>query len=241
MYLDESGNHGLIKIDPLYPIFVLGGVIVEQEYAEGELTARLQQFKRTLFGSNNLILHTADISRNRNGFERLKDPTFRERFYMELNQLMRELRYKVIACVIKKDSHLARYGFDAIDPYMLSLNILVERFCFELDYVDTTGLIVAEKRGPVLDRELDLAWLNLKIQGTKFMRANRIDERIVSLITRPKQANIAGLQLADLVVSPIGRRILSKQVREDWKIVESKLRSRGGSYLGAGLVILPKE
>ena len=104
MYLDESGNHGLVKLDPLYPVFVLGGVIVEQGYAEGELAFRLEQFKRSLFGRSDLILHTADISRNRNGFERLKEPTFRERFYYELNRLMSELRYSVVACVIKRIS-----------------------------------------------------------------------------------------------------------------------------------------
>ena len=29
LYLDESGDHGLAKIDPLYAVFVLGGIIVE--------------------------------------------------------------------------------------------------------------------------------------------------------------------------------------------------------------------
>jgi hypothetical protein len=35
--------------------------------------------------------------------------------------------------------------------------------------------------------------------------------------------------------------VAGKQPREDWAIVESKLRLRKGDYLGAGLVILPKE
>ena len=56
-----------------------------------------------------------------------------------------------------------------------------------------------------------------------------------------KGAGIAGLELADLVVSPIGRFVAGRQPREDWEIVESRLRRRRGDYLGAGLVILPKE
>jgi hypothetical protein len=48
------------------------------------------------------------------------------------------------------------------------------------------------------------------------------------------------LQLADLVVTPIGRHILGKDRHDDWEIVKSKFRHRGGNYLGAGLVILPK-
>ena len=58
---------------------------------------------------------------------------------------------------------------------------------------------------------------------------------------REKCENVAGLQLADLVVTPIGRQVLGKPSKEDWSIVESKLR-RGpkGNYEGYGLVVLPK-
>ena len=45
---------------------------------------------------------------------------------------MRKLEYQVIACVIKKEEHLTRYGLAALDPYILSLDILVERFCMEI-------------------------------------------------------------------------------------------------------------
>ena len=172
----------------------------------------------------------------------MKDKEFRAKFYSRLNDLMRTLDYQVVACVIKKDLHLSRYGVAAVDPYMLSLNILVERFCFEIGSSGEHGVIVAEKRETTLDHELDLAWLNLKIQGTEFVHAKTIEQRITSLVTRHKQDNIAGLQLADLVVSPIGRFVLGRTVKEDFKIVESKFRrDRQGRYEGAGLVVLPKK
>lgn len=48
------------------------------------------------------------------------------------------------------------------------------------------------------------------------------------------------MQLADLVVSPIGRYVLSKPTKEDWDIVRGKLRrSHGGHVENYGLVILP--
>jgi len=241
LFLDESGDHNLGVIDPQYPLFVLGGVILEKDYAEGELTQELNAFKGELFGRNDLVLHTADITRNRNGFERMKETPFRELFYDKLNELMRKLRYTVVACAIRKDQHLSRYGVAALDPYLLSLDVLVERLCFEVGNVAGGGVIVAEKRDPTLDRQLDVAWLNLKIQGTRFLQAKAIERRILGLNLRDKSENIAGLQLADLVVTPIGRHVLGKSLKEDWRIVESKLR-RGpkGSYEGYGLVVLPK-
>ena len=165
LFLDESGDHNLTVIDPQYALFVLGGVVVDMDYAEGELTRDLNTFKQEMFGRSDIVLHTADITRNRNGFERMKEPAFRERFYEELNALMRKLNYMVVACAIRKDEHLSRYGIAALDPYLLSLDVLVERLCFEVGDVAGGGVIVAEKREPTLDRQLDVAWLNLKIQG----------------------------------------------------------------------------
>lgn len=124
---------------------------------------------------------------------------------------------------------------------MLSLDILVERFCMELGNVEDGGVIVAERRGATLDRELDIAWLNLKIQGTRFIKAKDIEKRIVGLNLRGKPENIAGLQLADLVVTPIGRKVLGKTVKEDYRVIEEKFRcSRTGKVDGYGLVVLPK-
>jgi hypothetical protein len=77
LFLDESGDHNLAVIDPQYPLFVLGGVVMDKEYAEGELAQRLNDFKRKHFGRTGIVLHTADIVRNRNGFERMKETAFR--------------------------------------------------------------------------------------------------------------------------------------------------------------------
>lgn len=240
LFLDESGDHNLSVIDPQYPMFVLGGVIVERDYADGELTDRLCAFKQALFGRSDIVLHTSDIARNKNGFECLKDADFRGRFYGALNALMRDLQYTVVACAIRKDQHLSRYGVAALDPYMLSLHVLVERFCFDVGNVRGGGVIVAERRDPTLDRELDLAWLNLKIQGTRFMQAKTIDDRVVGLNLRAKSDNLAGLQLADLVVSPIGRHVLGKPAKDDWAVVREKFRrSSKGKIEGFGLVVLP--
>tara|TARA_B110000008_G_C16840148_1_gene512314 strand:- start:250 stop:984 length:735 start_codon:yes stop_codon:yes gene_type:complete len=241
LFLDESGDHNLSVIDPQYPLFVLGGVIMDLDYAKGAATRTIGAFKEALFGDSNIHLHTADIARNRNGFEDLKKPEYRQRFYDELNILMRKLDYEVMACVIKKEAHLQSYGLAALDPYMLSLDILVERFCMMVGDHENGGIIVAEKRDPTLDRQLDLAWLNLKVQGTKFMQASQIEKRIQSLILRDKKANIAGLQFADLVVTPIGRHVLGKPIKEDFQIVESKMRrSPSGHIDGYGLITLPK-
>lgn len=241
MFLDESGDHSLDKIDLQYPVFVLGGVIVDAGYAKGDLREEVRRFKRRVLGREDVVLHTADITRNKNGFERMKDPVFREMFYGELNTLMRRLEYQVVACAIRKGDHLAKYEVSALDPYFLSLEVLVDRFCLEIGPAGD-GWIVAEKRSPTLDNQIEVAWLNLKIQGTKFLRGAQVSRRVKGLVLRDKSQGIAGLELADLVVSPIGRFVRGKPVREDFRIIEGKFRrGPGGAYQGYGLVVLPKK
>ena len=72
LFLDESGDHSLDKIDQSYPMFVLGGVIAERSYVRTVVVPRLRQTKEYFFGRDDIILHTADIIRARNGFEALR-------------------------------------------------------------------------------------------------------------------------------------------------------------------------
>jgi hypothetical protein len=72
---------------------------------------------------------TLPCVRQQGDFAVLIDPGRRRAFRDGLNALMRRLDYTVIACAIRKDAHLAAYGPAALDPYTLSLNVLVERFC----------------------------------------------------------------------------------------------------------------
>ena len=242
LFLDESGDHNLTVIDAQYPIFVLGGVILDEEYAVGSLENALNEFKIDLFGRTDIVLHTADITRNRNGFEGLKDTAFREVFFSRLNKLGRNLSYSVVACAIRKKDYLSDYGLAALDPYLISLDVLVEIFCFEVGNIGGGGVIVAETRDPILDQGLELAWANLQIQGTRRIPGKVVEERIPSLALCDKKDNIAGLQLADLVVSPVGRYVLGKPIKEDWDIVERKFRrSPGGRVENYGMVILPKQ
>ena len=62
-------------------------------------------------------------------------------------------------------------------------------------------------------------------------QAREIERRIKGLNLRPKTENLAGLQLADLVATPIGRCNMGKTIKEDCRIIEAKFRrSRAGNH-----------
>lgn len=246
LFLDESGDHSLSKIDPEYPLFVLCGVLMDEDYHNTIATEALNRFKMELFGRTDIVLHTADFTRNQLGFEQMKDPGFRKRFFGGLENLIALLGLQVIACAIRKQEHLTKYGIHALDPYMLSLSLVVERFIFEVG--SQGGTIVAESRDDTLNNALELAFLDLKIRGTQFVAANRIRDRVRSFAFRGKRENLAGLQIADVLATPIGRHVLGKLTYakdcpsgDFWNSIEPKLRRDWrGNTEGMGLVVLPK-
>ena len=126
-------------------------------------------FKRELFGNAEIVRHT---------FETLADPATRDRFQRGLNDLLAALDFTVVVCVSRKRLLLDRHGVLAVDPYLLSLGIVVERSCFELGGAGATVRIVVERRNERLDRKLTVAWDVLRLNGTRFVKPDVLRRRI---------------------------------------------------------------
>jgi hypothetical protein len=97
------------------------------------------------------------------------------------------------------------------------LHVLVERFCTHAANAKGAGLIVAESRGRVLDKSIAAAWRCLQTSDPGQLEGTDIRGRVKALVMRPKNRNIAGLQLADLVVAPIARHVLGRECHEDYR------------------------
>ena len=142
----------------------------------------------------------------------------------------------MIACSIRKESFRALHGTFAPDPYLHAFSMLVEILCSDLAKIGSNGIVISESRDTALDRRLEAEWLTLKSGST----AKAAMERLDSPSIRGKKDNITGLEIADLVVSPVGRRVTGRSNHEDWRIVEEKLlRDDAGEYSGYGLIELP--
>lgn len=240
LYLDESGDHDLINIDKNYPIFVLAGCILDVKEDE-KLEVELANFKKDLFNSKNIILHYAGYTRNKNGFESMKDKNFREEFYRQFNKIIINHEYILLACIVDKNKHNKKYGINAKNPYLLSLDFIVERFVFYLKESNDEGIIIAESRDKQLDNELELAYLNLKIAGTRYLKAKDITNVVEGFFIKKKAKNIAGLQFIDSIITPIGRRYLRlRNYYLNYENIKSRFRrSSCGKYMGYGLVLFP--
>lgn len=234
LYLDESGDHQLDLIDQRYPVFVLGGVIIEETYARTIAAEATSEFKRRFFERDDFVLHTAEITRNRGVFALLSNREIRDRFRTALNELLLNLEFGVVACVIDKRRFVDLPRTPTNDLYQVAFRVLIDRFCIVIGN-HGGGRIRAERRRPDLDAHLLNDWYTIQKSGTAHTTAATIGRRIASFSQHPKAEQLVGLELADLVVSPIGRHVAGYHDHADWQIVRS--RFIGGEDFG--LTIIP--
>lgn len=100
MFLDESGDHSLGKIDKSYPMFVLAGCIFDLDYYSKIVEPKVSELKTKYFNRADIILRSYDIRKQKGDFSSLVDKKRREVFYSDLDILIKSLNFKIIAAVI---------------------------------------------------------------------------------------------------------------------------------------------
>ncbi|MDR1027410.1 MAG: DUF3800 domain-containing protein [Rickettsiales bacterium] len=239
LYLDESGTSNLKKIDVNYPIFMLGGIIIDQDDLAFNENL-INELKLKHWSHTGVILHSSEIVHRRGDFAFLNQPEKWREFLSDMNSLMKELKYQVVACIIDIRKLSAKYGKRAFDPYEYALRIIIERFIYSMARFEQ-GSIFAESRGKPLDTQISQAFDAIKETGNGcFIDSEEICAKIQSFAIKQKSENLAGLQLADLALPPLGRRYLDKGSKKDYEIILEKCLSKGGKTDGYGIVILPK-
>lgn len=239
VFVDESGDHGLATIDPAYPVFVLTFcIIAKNAYADG-LCPAVARLKYDHFGHDGVVLHEHDIRKQKPPFGILTNQARRERFLDDLNAIVAAAPITVVASVIRKDLHRARYSSPA-NPYLLAMEFGLERVARFLEDKGQRGRqthVLFECRGKKEDAEVELEFrrvvAGLGVQG-------RLDD--LEIVLLDKKTNSCGLQISDLLARPIGRHVLNPgQPNRAWDIIATKLRrSPAGETKGWGLKVFPE-
>ena len=238
VYVDESGDHGLVSIDQNYPLFVLVFTIFKKEDYIDQLVPFFQRFKHKHFGHDVVILHERDIRKDVGYFSFLKSPEKKRAFILELTNLVQKTPFTVIASVIQKEQLKNRYVAPE-NPYHIALAFGLERIFYylrDVGHSDKSTNIIVEKRGDKEDQELELEFR--RVVGGK----NYLNKAFpFQLVYAHKQTNAAGLQLADLIARPIGLSILKpQQTNRAFEILKDKFyKNKQGKIDGWGIKRFP--
>jgi hypothetical protein len=172
VYVDESGDHGLTTINKEFPLFVLTFCIFKKsDYIERVVPA-FQQRKFKHFGHDMVVMHEREIRKAEGAFACLTDSMRRATFMNDINALVLEAPFHIVAVLIRK-AELVKKTHAPENHYHLALQLGLEGVDGFLQAQDQRGLpthIVFEARGKKGDNELELAFR--RICGG----ANRRDE-----------------------------------------------------------------
>ena len=235
LFIDESGDHGLVNLDPGFPVFLLCGVLLSQEdYSRFQLC--FGGLKNHFFGSKKICFHSRDIRKWQNGFEILMNPTVREDFYGKVNAMMSQQHYTVFASAIDKQKYITKYGKLSDDVYEMALSFIIERVVFYLDDMpdaDKQLEIIIEKRGAKEDQKLSSHFQKLMARGTGFVNSQRLNDLKIKIYFRTKNDDIEGLQLADLVAYPTARFVMDREkANPAFDLLKPKFYKKNGKIYG---------
>jgi len=241
VFLDESGDHNLEKIDKTYPVFCLAACIVDFDYYRRTVEKEVDELKIEHFGTREIILRSYDIRKQKGQFSSLVDMYKRTAFYESLDEIMAKLDYKVIAAVINKEKLKTSYKTPS-DPYDLCFRFILERMCMYIGRENNTAILRIESREGHNDKILAEDYEEFRNTGNRMIPAKEVRTKLVDLSFNQKSQNIAGHQIADLVAFPIATKVLNhKRQNQAFEVIESKLHTKPGTkqYLNYGLKVFP--
>ena len=218
LYIDEVGNDSLKSAeDPKEQYLCLLGVVLDLDYASGAFTTAMNDLKLAVFGNPKVILHRRELLKKFPApYDALNDKLVQEVFDVFILKLIKESKYVAISVMIDKKALLAKYAWQA-NPYHYCIMALVERYINWLNDVNGVGDVMAEAREKKANKKLSAAYKYLYKHGTRASTTARLvhtPEQVQTRLTsgeikfKAKEANIAGLQLADLLASPARRSLI---------------------------------
>jgi len=231
VFVDESGDHGLVSIDPQFPVFTLAFCVISKaEYASTVVPA-FQSFKFDFWGHDGVVLHEHEMRRQEGEFGFLRtDPVLRGNFLTRITGLIEEAPFKIIAATIDKTTLTSRYT-TPYNPYEIALRFCMENLLQMMIREGQAGRnmhVMFESRGKKEDNELELEFRRICANGARW-GYKAPDFTWMSFAPRflPKKVNSTGLQMADLVARPIALKTFRpEQTNRAFDSLSSKISFR---------------
>lgn len=238
VYVDESGDHSLTSINPQNPVFVLVFCIFAKDAYRTSIVPAVQKLKFDFWGHDCVVLHSHDIRKSHGEFNILLNAATRAAFVRAMNEIIDLQPFTVIAAVIDKSRHVARYAAPA-NPYEIALTFCMERlqrWLIEHGQADRTTHVLVERRGRTEDRILELEFRRVADGRNQVGKMPNLDIRFMD-----KKHNSTGLQFADLIAHPIGRHVIKPgQPNRAYELILPKFRrSAKGNLRRYGLKVFP--
>jgi hypothetical protein len=218
LYLDESTTHsGNFKDNA----FCMAGIIIKDEDYE-KLQLELNKLKLKIWSDiakpEDVILHqmqiiTAIKSKQDSSiivedeYKRFKQNQNCKTLYENLGGIF-DLKFITVIGASLDIKMMNRYYNcgNNLDPYLITLQMILENFCHFLCNNGGRGKILYESREPIPDQQLLDRYYQIKLIGSMYYTKEVMNKRLLSMKFASKLENNAGLQIADFVPNCFARK-----------------------------------
>ncbi len=245
LFIDESGTPPAPDKTNNNPLFVLGGVIIPDDFWH-RVKADLDGIKRKFDVTGEVKWryfaphHTKD-----NSLSHL-DGTEKEALRSALYGVIRKYKSIKTICVIT-DTALA-YSLPYInhedDVYWFSYKVMTERFQYYLQDISRisgqkiNGIVICDHRGPKDDKRLQELHARL-LTGTHQAHSS-YQNLVEGVFVAPSHLSV-GIQFADMVAGAVLRKFKAGDTRFFEQIKDTFRKSESGRIEGYGVVKFPKK
>jgi hypothetical protein len=181
---------------------------------------RWKDWKSTVLGSAEKLVHEPDVRWGRGSFFFNKDIQRRQAAVASLAHIIGELEFMGVVCVLNRPAYFAQYGDDALNeslpghPYLMTLDFVLERVVMALQshFAGAKARVIIESRGAKEDAVMQYEFARLFLDGTTYVSGTYFREQLSPGVEfRTKRDNSTGLQIADLLARPCAEKILDPQ------------------------------
>ncbi|WP_169975831.1 DUF3800 domain-containing protein [Campylobacter sp. RM16191] len=240
-YLDDSGSSGLNLEDPLQPLFVLGGIVIDHTKWE-EATGKIQELKKE-YKIDDLEMHAMDIANSKGAFKGW-DFDKKQEFLTKCLKLIPSLSMDIIFFKVRKSNYKkyfeskfskAHQQMVKIPPYIVAYSFILQIAEKFLNDANDNGVLIIDEQDTHIIANDTLK--TLRAIDEPEIKVNRLIEK--SFFINSKDSNL--LQLADIVAYYIKRYYeielkdnlgdRSKEEREKmFKIIEKSIYKADFDY-----------
>ena len=235
-YGDESGTANLRSEDPKHPVFALVFCLFQVSDYVDEVVPRIQRLKIKHFGHDQVVLHSADLRKEKSRKAPFSLLSLDERAALEdeVDDTFSRLPMRVVGVVIDKPAAVraaANSSFDAYEMAQAWCGELIMRSIQRQSLAGWKGRVhlVAEGRSSRQDTAAEKRF-ELVRMGKHVLSPRPLPD--VRLTFAEKASNSTGLQVADWAARPVARHALDPtETNQIWDRIASLVDGTGRESL----------
>ena len=187
--------------------FCIAGLIVKRKEYEDSIVKQTNSLKTDVFGITNVILHSTEVKRRKNSFDKLNNKESRISFYEKLKKIYSDNDITLLAVYFHKKKMKDLYQQCTISDYDVAFKHLLENFVHFLNKNNGDGMVVVESRTFNQNSRLQKTFYNYLNLGSDIYNHETIEKSLKCLGFIVKGDNCIGLQLVDFIPSLILKNI----------------------------------